>query len=271
MKRIVMLIAILLAVATLAYGRTPNPEHKTVRAGWLMPPEDNHDSAHAYDVRFYRIDMNLPMTSGAMQAHEQIVVTSRRPGLDSVVLYMSSLTCDSVRIAGAPRRSPRRRAVCSSTWTGPMTRANRWRLTSTITGPGARTASTGITAPRPGIMCCATPRPSRRIRATGFRALTSRGTRPSRAAPSNVTVPETLSVAANGLLDSVTSKHFGPYQDLLVARALSGFHLPDDLWRLEVGELQTVVSLQPDRVELYLELRLARGLAGRGGGIRPQR
>jgi aminopeptidase N len=102
MKRNVMLIAILLAVATLAHAYGPNPEHKSIPSGWLVPPEDNHDSAHSYDARFYRIDLNLPMNNAAMQAHEQTVITSRTTGLDSVVLDMNSLVCDSVKIAGAP-------------------------------------------------------------------------------------------------------------------------------------------------------------------------
>jgi aminopeptidase N len=55
------------------------------------------ESTHAFDVRHYRIDLNLPMTSGAAQAHERILFTSRLPQLNSITLMMDSLTCDSVK------------------------------------------------------------------------------------------------------------------------------------------------------------------------------
>ena len=100
MKKSILVLA-LLAIVAAAQAYAPNPEHKSIPSGWLVPPEDNHDSAHSYDARFYRIDLNLPMNNSAMQAHEQAVVASRQAGLDSVVFDMNNLVCDSVKIGGA--------------------------------------------------------------------------------------------------------------------------------------------------------------------------
>jgi aminopeptidase N len=205
MKKYLVLIAVLLAATTLVYGRTPNPEHKSVRAGWLVPPQDNHDSAHAYDVRFYRIDLNLPMNNSSLRGYEQIVVTSRRPGLDSIVLHMNSLTCDSVRIAGTP-----------VTFTAPsgylvitLDRAYSPGESLTLDIYYRRAAgSRGMYWYSRG--------------STGFHVLAYTTTEPAdsrywfpcfdhpwdkaeQGCALNITVPETLSVAANGLLDSVTT------------------------------------------------------------------
>ena len=55
------------------------------------------DSVHSYDVRFYRLDINLPMTSGAMTARERIALMSRIANMDTFSLYMGGLVCDSVK------------------------------------------------------------------------------------------------------------------------------------------------------------------------------
>jgi aminopeptidase N len=103
MKRILVLIALVLGAFAQSHARIParNPEGKYIPRGWLMPPLDSHDSTHAYDVRCYRIDLTLPMNNSSFQAHERVTVASRLTGLDTVTLHMNSLVCDSVKIAGA--------------------------------------------------------------------------------------------------------------------------------------------------------------------------
>ena len=204
MKKSILVLA-LLAIVAAAYAYGPNPEHKYVRFGWLTPPEDNHDSAHAYDARFYRIDMNLPMTSGAMQAHEQTVVTSRTTGLDSVVLNMVSLVCDSVRIAGAPATfaTPTNYLVIT------LDRAYDPGESLAIDiyyhrtgGPSGfywyNRASTGY-----HVLCYTTTEPS--DSRYWFPCFDQPWDKAEQGCALNFTVPDSLSVAANGLLDSVTT------------------------------------------------------------------
>ncbi len=97
MNRRMMVLAVLLAVGVSA-GFVPEPgthETKWMLPGLLVPPTDA-ESTHSYDVRFYRIDLDLPMTSGAMDAHTGIWLASEEPALDSIVLDFVSLECDSV-------------------------------------------------------------------------------------------------------------------------------------------------------------------------------
>ena len=62
MKNLVLIVVSLLAMTAVAQ---PFHEGKYVTAPYpeFMPG----DSAHHFDVRFYRADLSLPMTSGAMQ------------------------------------------------------------------------------------------------------------------------------------------------------------------------------------------------------------
>ena len=95
-----MVLALLVATG-LGLGLRPGPE--TYEAKWLLPgldgPPADAESSHSYDVRFYRIDLDLPMTSGAMTAHAGIWLKSEEPALDSVVFDFVDLECDSVKHA----------------------------------------------------------------------------------------------------------------------------------------------------------------------------
>ncbi len=57
----------------------------------------NAESTHNYDIRHYRLDIELPMNSGAMNTKECIVITSRVSLLDTFSLHFDSLICDSVK------------------------------------------------------------------------------------------------------------------------------------------------------------------------------
>jgi aminopeptidase N len=57
----------------------------------------NAESTHSYDIRHYRLDLELPMNSGAMNTRERIVLTSRVSVLDTFSLHFDSLVCDSVK------------------------------------------------------------------------------------------------------------------------------------------------------------------------------
>ncbi len=99
-RTVVTLIVCLLAGSAL--GFLPGPgEYETK---WHLPgldePEVDAESTHGYDVRFYRLDIDIPMTSGAMEARAGIWLRSEEPGLDSVVFDFRSLECDSVKLNG---------------------------------------------------------------------------------------------------------------------------------------------------------------------------
>ncbi len=58
------------------------------------------ESTHSYDVRHYRIDLDLPMNSGAMTAHTKIELIAGQNNFDTFSLHFVNLICDSVKRAG---------------------------------------------------------------------------------------------------------------------------------------------------------------------------
>ncbi len=64
------------------------------------PEPTDRESTHHYDVRHYRIDLNLPMTSGAMNAVCRVKLVTRHDNFDTFSLHFVNLVCDSIRRAG---------------------------------------------------------------------------------------------------------------------------------------------------------------------------
>ncbi len=60
------------------------------------------ESTHSYNVRQYRLDINLPMTDKTYACHEQITIMSELPALDTFSLNFVNLVCDSVKREGTP-------------------------------------------------------------------------------------------------------------------------------------------------------------------------
>ncbi len=58
------------------------------------------ESTHHFDVRHYRIDLDLPMDSGAMTARCRIELIARHNNFDTFSLHFVNLLCDSVRREG---------------------------------------------------------------------------------------------------------------------------------------------------------------------------
>ncbi len=94
------MILFLVLFAGSTFGFVPGPEEYETK--WLLPGLDTPpimaESTHSYDVRFYRLDLDLPMTSGAMDACAGIWLRSEEPALDSVVFNFMNLVCDSVKL-----------------------------------------------------------------------------------------------------------------------------------------------------------------------------
>ncbi|MFO7675203.1 MAG: M1 family metallopeptidase, partial [bacterium] len=94
-----------LAIALLALGFVPTPEPDDEPARFLRAPRPGAlrplaRPAHGYDVRHYRLDIDLPMTDDGYDCREEVSVLSERPVLGSLPLDFDSLVCDSVRRAG---------------------------------------------------------------------------------------------------------------------------------------------------------------------------
>ncbi len=95
MKKLIVLVFI---ISTLGYARLFTTEGK-----YNLFPRDEltcAESTHHFDVRFYRIDLDLPMNSGAMTAHCRVELIARHNGFDTFSLHFVNLVCDSVRRAG---------------------------------------------------------------------------------------------------------------------------------------------------------------------------
>ena len=102
MKPIVIIPLLIAALAVSVTAQVPGPEEYETK--WLLPglldPVVDAESTHNYDARSYRIDLNLPMTDGSMTAHAGIWITSEVPCLDSAVFDFTRLVCDSVKRNG---------------------------------------------------------------------------------------------------------------------------------------------------------------------------
>ena len=90
------------AIFTLAGLIPVFPQPLTESKYTLYPRSDwgFAESTHHFDVRFYRIDLDLPMNSGAMTGHCRVELTARHDHFDTFSLHLVNLVCDSVRREG---------------------------------------------------------------------------------------------------------------------------------------------------------------------------
>ncbi len=176
------------------------------KPGPLTPdPRVCADSSHSYDVRFYRLDLDMPMTRAGYTGHELVCIRSNVPALDTFSLDFAYMVCDSVKRAGVPQ-----------TFTTPS-----GLLTVDLAAPLALGDSADIdiffrrdsTAQQVGYFYC---RPPTRIYAHAmtcgcprdnhgwFPCYDHPSDKAERGIMTNLTVPDTFQTSANGLLDSVT-------------------------------------------------------------------
>ncbi|MEO0107619.1 MAG: M1 family aminopeptidase [candidate division WOR-3 bacterium] len=103
MRKASLTIIFAVSWVSLTLGQTDarNPERKSVVSNLIPLSLEELDSTHAYDIGFYGLDLLLPMTSQSFRAHERVTVASRIAGLDSVTLHMRQLVCDSVKIGSS--------------------------------------------------------------------------------------------------------------------------------------------------------------------------
>lgn len=203
MKKLVLVCLLLSAVLAPA-----QPFHEGKYVTVPAPPLVPADSTHDFDVRFYRVDLNLPMTSGAMTARVRIDLTPRRDNFDTFSLHMVNLVCDSIRRAGN---------VCTFTTPSGLLAidldrsfANGESLTIDIYyHRNSGTPDRGFyycrkdTLGIPHALCYSTTEPS--DARYWMPCFDEPWDKAERGCKINVTTPDSLSACSNGLRDSVTT------------------------------------------------------------------
>lgn len=95
MKRTLVVLSLLACAVALA-----RPPHEGKFPLFPRDSGQDLDSTHHFDVRFYRIDLNTTVLSGAFTARCRIELTPRHDNFDTFSLHMVSLVCDSIRRDG---------------------------------------------------------------------------------------------------------------------------------------------------------------------------
>ena len=103
MKKYIVISVCLLSLAysfSLYEPNAYNPEGKFVMRHINNSDYTRAESTHSYDVRYYQLNLNVPMTSGAYSGLERIKLVARVANFDTFNLNMVNLVCDSVKRAG---------------------------------------------------------------------------------------------------------------------------------------------------------------------------
>jgi aminopeptidase N len=164
------------------------------------------ESLHAYDVRQYRIDINLPMANRSYVAHEGLSLKAVTPVLWACTLHFVNLVCDSVKRAGAPLAFTMPSGLLEITLDIPLPEGESTDLDiffhreSTAPERGYYFAPRGTALFAYG-MTCTPPKDCRYWMPCWDEPFD----KPERGVMLNITVPDTFQTCANGLLDSVTS------------------------------------------------------------------
>jgi aminopeptidase N len=245
MKR--LLFAIFLISAGSASALTPPlTEGKYTlypRSDWSFA-----ESTHHFDIRHYRIDLDLPMNSGAMNARCRVELIARHDHFDTFSLHFVNLVCDSVRREGNS---------CSFT-TGSgrllidLDREFNNGESLAVDIYYHRNAGTGNrgfyfyargTQQIPHAICYSTTEPS--DARYWFPCFDEPWDKAERGCQVNITTPDSMSGCANGLLDSVRVSagkktcywtHRYPISTYLMTFAASRWAVLTQWWRPAPGE-----------------------------------
>ena len=202
MKYLLSALTVLLALAS----AQPFPEGKYSLFPRSLPVD--HESTHHYDVRHYRVDLTLPMTSGAMTSRCRVELTPRHDDFDTFSLHLTNLVCDSIRRAG--------NACTFTPGSGRLlvdldrTFANGESLTvdiyyhrnSGVQNRGFYWYAKGSQGIPHAVVYSVTETDDSRY---WFPCFDQPWDKAERGCQINVTVPDTMSACANGMLDSVTA------------------------------------------------------------------
>ncbi len=164
------------------------------------------ESLHSYNVRHYRLDINLPMTNKSYAAHAGVAIKSEVPSLGVCSLHFVNLTCDSVKRAGASLSFTTPSGLLAIALDSPLPQNDSTVLDIFYHRESTAAARGYFFARPPNVtyayaMTCTPPRDCR----YWMPCWDEPYDKPERGVMLNVTVPDTFQVCANGLLDSVTS------------------------------------------------------------------
>jgi len=237
------------------------------------------ESSHAFDVRKYEISVRTAITSGACTAQARITLTSRMPGLDSLALMMDSLICDSVKHNGVLLQFQRPTGWLVFRLETPLPQGEStqvevfYRRRSGIPNRGYFYIARGTYSPQ--CYTVAAPYDAR----FWFPCYDEPFDKAEQGCCLNITVPDSFSVCANGLLDSVQQdtalhtktffwKHRFPISTYLIVFAASRwseyvqyYHqgLPDSVkvrtffWIEDSSYVYSLLRNLPDMLTFYCD------------------
>ncbi len=172
------------------------------RGAALVPAE----SLHSYNVRHYRLDINLPMTNKSYVAHEALSIRSDVSAVLVCTLNFVSLVCDSARRNGIPLAFTTPTGLLAVELDNPLPLGD-----STVLDIFFHRESTAAergyffarppTVSRAYCMTCTPPEDAR----YWMPCYDEPSDKAERGVELNLTTPDTFQTCANGLLDSVTA------------------------------------------------------------------
>ena len=164
------------------------------------------ESLHSYNVRHYRLDINLPMTNKSYIAHEALSIRSDVPAILLCTLHFVNLVCDSAKRLGVPLNFTTPTGLLVVELDNPLPIGDS-TLLDVFYHRESTAADTGYFFAKPPTvnhaycMTCTPPKDCRYWMPCWDEPFD----KPERGVMLNITVPDTYQVCANGLLDSVTA------------------------------------------------------------------
>ncbi|MCX6841015.1 MAG: M1 family metallopeptidase [candidate division WOR-3 bacterium] len=164
------------------------------------------ESLHSYNVRHYRLDINLPMTNKSYVAHEALSLRSDVPALLLCSLHFVNLACDSIKRLGVPLSFTTPAGLLVAELNAPLAMGDSTVL-DIFFHRESTAADRGYFFARPPsvthayCMTCTAPEDARYWMPCYDEPMD----KAERGVELNLTVPDTFQTCANGLLDSVTA------------------------------------------------------------------
>ncbi|MEO0100942.1 MAG: M1 family aminopeptidase [candidate division WOR-3 bacterium] len=174
--------------------------------GKFSPNQLLAESTHTYDVRFYHLEINLPMSERSYTAKEIVTIKSLVPILDTFSLHFSDLVCDSVKREGINLLWSTGNGYLSITLDEGLPFGESTDITIFFHRDASIPNNGFLFYPKSGntlhniAYTCTEPSDSR----TWFACWDEPWDKAERGVELFLTVPDSFSVCANGLLDSVS-------------------------------------------------------------------
>jgi aminopeptidase N len=164
------------------------------------------ESLHSYNVRHYRLDINLPMTNKSYAAHEALSIRSDVPSLSACTLHFVNLVCDSVKRSGTTLSFSTPSGLLAIALDAPLPRNDSTVLDIFFHRESTAAARGYFFAKPPSVthaycMTCTPPEDAR----YWMPCYDAPMDKAERGVQLNLTTPDSFQTCANGLLDSVVA------------------------------------------------------------------